>query len=367
MTGRLVSRNLNHRPIRTGLTVLAVAVEVAMVLIIVGLSDGLLEDSERRARGVGADILMRPSFTQGSERPTGADIPQAMLDRLPELFPEIEQTIGTTLVAEGGLLTTTGVNWAEFDRMAGGIRYIEGGPMRANYDAIVDEVYAEMNEVVVGDTVKLLNQDFRLVGIVESGKMSRVFIPLDTMQELMGWNGKLTQVYVKLHDSEQVDAVVEKIHAVPQLARFPTFAIERFLQQNAASVESMAGPFLNIIVVIAGVIGFLVVFLSMYTAVLERTREIGILKALGASKTWIMSVIFRETLAATALGVAAGLALGFTGKALIESYMPLLSVALSSGWMVNGAIIALVGSTLGTWYPANKAASQDALAALSYD
>ena len=68
MINHMVVRNLLHRPIRTVLSVLAVAVEVAMILMIVGVSEGLLSESQRRSRGVGADIVIRPSTSSAAMR-----------------------------------------------------------------------------------------------------------------------------------------------------------------------------------------------------------------------------------------------------------------------------------------------------------
>ena len=71
MINRLVIRNLFHRPVRTGLTILAVALEVMMILMMVGVSEGLLRESQRRTRGVGADILIRRrSAARPSPAPT---------------------------------------------------------------------------------------------------------------------------------------------------------------------------------------------------------------------------------------------------------------------------------------------------------
>ncbi len=365
MINHMVVRNLLHRPIRTALSVLAVAVEVAMILMIVGVSEGLLWESHQRSRGVGADIVIRPSTSSAAMRLSTADIPEKLVDKLTQTFPEIEIATGTTLTSLGDLQTITGVDWERFERMAGGVRYFEGGPMAGPYDAIVDEVYAKYKKAKVGDKLDLLNHEFRITGIVETGKMSRIFIPIETMQELMGWQGRLSQVYLKLHDPAATQQVIGKIRAL--LPTYPIYALEELLSQASADLRSMSSQFINVIIGIAVLIGFMVVLLSMYTSILERTREIGILKAMGASRTYIIRIVMRETIMVCAAGILAGYGFSYGAKAAVEAYFPLVTVLILPSWLFWGAVIAVIGSLLGAFYPATKAASQDPIEALAYD
>lgn len=365
MINRMVVRNLLHRPIRSGLSVLAVAVEVAMILLIVGLSEGLLHDSQQRTRGVGADIMIRPSTSSAAMSLSTADIPEALREKLPEMFPEIRLAVGTTILTPGELQTITGVDWDAFTQMAGGVRYIEGGPMAGPYDAVVDEIYARYKKIQAGDTLPLLNQQFRVAGVVESGKMSRIFIPIETMQELMGWQGKLSQIYLKLHDPADTVEVVEKIRVI--LPNYPVFAMEEFLSQAAANIREMSSQFVNLIIGIAVVIGFIVVLLSMYTAILERTREIGVLKSLGASKAYIVGIVMRETVLVCVCGILLGVAIGYGVQQAVHALFPLISVLISAQWLLRGALIAFAGAILGSMYPALRAARHDPIHALTYD
>lgn len=365
MINRMVVRNLLHRPVRTVLSVLAVAVEVAMILMIVGVSEGLLWESQQRSRGVGAHIVIRPSTSSAAMRLSTADIPQKLVDKLVDTFPEIEIATGTTLTSLGDLQTITGVDWERFERMAGGVRYFEGGPMEGPYDAIVDEVYAKYKKAKAGDKLDLLNHEFRITGIVETGKMSRIFIPIATMQELMGWDGRLSQVYLKLHDPADTQQVIGKIRAL--LPTYPIYALEELLSQASADLRSMSSQFINVIIGIAVLIGFMVVLLSMYTSILERTREIGILKSMGASRTYIIRIVMRETMMVCTAGILTGYGFSYGAKAAIEAYFPLITVLILPAWLLWGAVIAVIGSLLGAFYPATKAARQDPIEALAYD
>jgi putative ABC transport system permease protein len=115
-------------------------------------------------------------------------------------------------------------------------------------------------------------------------------------------------------------------------------------------------------------VGFLVVFLSMYTAVVERTREIGILKALGAKPWLIIDLLMREAVLLALVGWVLGVVMALIAKALIVSLAPAsMNVINVPDFWPWAALIALTGAVLGAIYPGVKAARHDAIEALSYE
>ena len=143
--------------------------------------------------------------------------------------------------------------------------------------------------------------------------------------------------------------------------------MEALLSQAAADLRAMASQTIDVIIGIAITIGFLVVMLSMYTSVLERTREIGILKSMGASKAYITQIVMRETLIMCAVGIIVGSLLTYGIKEAVEIYFPLVAVLIRPSWLFWGAFIAVLSSLGGSLYPAAKAARQDPIEALAYD
>ncbi len=363
MIHRLVLRNLAHRPIRTGLTILALAVEVMMIVMMTGVSEGLLQETLRRTRGVGADILVRPEITGATI--SGADISDKLPGMLMERYPQISQVMGSTVFTPGNLQTITGVDWEELSVMSGGIAIFEGRTFQDSFEAVIDEVYAEQEEIGVGETIMLMGHEFEVSGIVETGKMSRVFIPLKTMAELQGWQGRYSQVYVKLHDPALALDLIEELRAL--LPDHHVVSVEAFLANTATNVRHLSSQFVNVIIAIAVVIGFIVVMLAMYTAILERTKEIGILKAIGASKAYVCSVVLRETVAVSAVGIVLGYGLSVLGQRMVAVKYPLIPVLLIPGWMVWAAALTIVGAIGGAMYPALKAARADPCEILTYE
>lgn len=364
MINRLVLNNLRHRPVRTLLSILAIGVEVTMVLTLVGLSYGMLEESNRRTRGVGADVIIRPPGTSVLSL-SSAPMPEAMVNYLGKQ-EHVQLVVGTVVHPLVFPESVTGVNLTEFAEMSGGFRFIQGGPFEKPGDVVVDEYYARQNKLRAGGEMELMNRQWRITGIVEPGKLSRIFVDLKELQELTATEGKLSQIYMKLDDHGNTEKVIAKLKA--ELSDYNIYSTEELV--SLISVNNIPGlrAFIAVIIGLAIVIGFLVVFLSMYTAVLERTREIGILKAIGASPGYVLSVMLRETVILAIAGSILGILLSFGSRWLIHALVPAsLQQNIMPDWWPWTTLIALTGALLGTLYPAWKAASQDTIEALAYD
>jgi len=129
----------------------------------------------------------------------------------------------------------------------------------------------------------------------------------------------------------------------------------------------MLSAFIDTVIGIATVIGFLVIFQSMYTAVMERTREIGILKSMGASRAYVVGIVLRETSVLAVIGIIVGIAASFALSAVLEARFPTLDFVIDLPYVWKAVIIAFIGAILGALYPALKAASKDPIDALAYE
>jgi len=126
-------------------------------------------------------------------------------------------------------------------------------------------------------------------------------------------------------------------------------------------------PFIRSMIVVGVAISFLVVLLTMYTIVMEKTREIGILKALGASRIAILKLIVQETLLMAGMGTAFGLACTYLVREILRLTTPTLTILISQGWVFRAIVLALVGAIAGALYPAYRAALIDPVDALAYE
>jgi putative ABC transport system permease protein len=211
--------------------------------------------------------------------------------------------------------------------------------------------------------VQLFERPFRIVGIYEPPGGGRIKIPLTTMQDQEGADGRASAILVAANDPAQQDALAARIRE-----RFPDDQIifTRDLPEIYASGVPALNVFIKVVVGVATAISMLVILLAMYTTVTERTRQIGILKALGMSKTKIAWVIEQEAIVVSLLGVTVGVALTYIAR-LGVTRMTTLVVDIEPRWVAIALLVGLAGGTFGALYPALRAARQDAVDALSYE
>jgi len=139
------------------------------------------------------------------------------------------------------------------------------------------------------------------------------------------------------------------------------------MSQITSSALPGLDTFINVMVGLAVGIGFLVTFLSMYTTIIERTREIGVLKSLGASKPYIVEIVLSETSLLCLGGIAVGIGLSFLVRVAVLARWPGMTILITPRWMVLAGVIALVGGLLGAFYPAWLASRKDPVEALAYE
>jgi putative ABC transport system permease protein len=362
LVNRLVFENLKHRPVRTLVSAVAIGVQVTLVLTLVGLSRGMVGDMLERMRGVGADIVIRPP--NSSLFSFSSTFPEGIL-RVARNRPETEIATGIFIYPIGGVDSVTGIDLAELNAMSGGFRYVEGGPFRQPNEILVDSYYAAANHLHAGDTIEVMNLKWRVSGIVEPGKMSRMFVELRHLQDLAANTARLSTIYVKLKDPAETNAV--KAALKKELEGYPIYSMQDLISLVTDANVPMLRKFTDVVIGIGTLVGFLIVFLSMYTAVLERTREIGVLKALGASPGLILSVLLRETVLLALGGSALGIVMSFGARWLITALVPTMIEAIVPGWWPIAAGISVFGALGGALYPGLKAARQDVIDALAYE
>ncbi|HEY2859216.1 MAG TPA: FtsX-like permease family protein [Terracidiphilus sp.] len=373
---KLVFANLLHRPLRSIISVLAVAIEVIMILSIVGIFMGMLNDQKQRTNGTGADLMMRPSNTSAFNGVSGAPMSARLAEPLRNLpHVAVVAPVITHLNTGASIEILYGIDYDTFDALKPFV-FVSGNKFAGPNDVIVDDVFAGPNSknpatgrpYVVGDSIDLLNTSFRICGIVEHGKGGRKLIPIDTMGALLGGaQGKASIFYIKVDDPKNDQAVIEEIRSVRGLADYPVQTMQEWLSEMTPEKLPGFNLALNIVTGIAVVVGFLVIFQSMYTAVLERTREIGILKSMGASKSTIVTVVLREATVVAILGIVVGTVGVYAVRALLLHAFPTQHFEITTLWVAQGAAIAFIGSLCGALYPAWMAARKDPIDALAYE
>lgn len=367
MMNKMVVANLVHRPTRSFIAMSAIALEVTMILLVVALFYGLLNGSKESQLGVGADLMVMPPGASSLIGMSGAPISikvGEVLGRTPHVVSAVPVIWWFT---QKPLEIIYGIDLASYDTLPPKFRYLSGGPFQGRYDVIVDDFFAGMYHKKVGDTTKILDHDFRICGIVPHGKGCRKCLPLATMQDLVSAEGHASVFYLKVDDPANLDQTAKAIQEIPGMEKYSVRSMQEYL--STMTPDNLPGFDLaiKIVISVAVVVGFLVIFQSMYTAVMERTREIGILKSLGASKWYIVNVILRETVLLAVVGIVAGIVISMVTRRIIMFERPVLRLFWSNEWVLRATLIAIAGALAGALYPAFKAAQRDPIDALAYE
>src|ERR1700731_613297 len=367
MMNRLIVANLVHRPIRSLISIVAIALEVSLILLIAGLAYGIMNDSKNRTAGIGADVIVQPPGSSFLAGISGAPVPVRVADILRKM-PHVTVVSPVTwqLTSSGALEVIDGIDLPRFEALGGPFQYVAGGPFRGASGALVDDYIARQKHVKVGDTMEILNHPFRVAGIVENGRGARKFLPITTLQDLIGAKDKASVFYVKLDDPANAEAVVNEVKSQPGMEKYSVQSTEEYLSMMTPSRLPGFRPFIGVVIGVSLIIGFLVIFQSMYAAVMERTREIGILKAIGASKFYIVNAILRETGLLAVAGMTLGVGFSFAASWAIRHRFPLVQVVVTGDWVLRSMLVAVLGAVAGALYPAFKAAGKDPIEALGH-
>jgi putative ABC transport system permease protein len=356
-----------HRPARTVVSVLGIAVGVLLIVFTVGLSNGTMRERGKREGNVGAEIMFRASGSLGL---SGTESFRLQSD----LRNEIARVQGVKSVVELGQNSVaakdnnTGnrlIDGIDFDDYASvvGIDIVEGRKLESGDEAIIDTGFQQQKKYKLGDKISLYERDFTIVGTYEPAAGARIKIPLKTMQQQLGAEGKVTAFLVKVEQPQTEREIATRLHELfPDHQIVLTSEIEELYMQGFPALN----VFLNVFIGVAAVISALVILLTMYTTVTERTRQIGIMKSLGMSNAGIGWTITQEALLISLCGITAGIVLTYVLRFALTQ-ITTLEVEMS-GWVIGLTfVVGLIGGALGGLYPAMRAARLDAVEALSYE
>jgi putative ABC transport system permease protein len=362
----LVLSNITHRPARTAVSILGTGVGVLLIVFTVGLAHGVLREHGRRESNIGAEIMVRASgslsFGGGSPfmLPATRAAEIAGIEGVRAATP-LGQTLDRSDTGFGSRLID-GIEFDEYAKLTG-ISIREGAKLTGGDQAIIDPVWQQQRHAAVGSTVQLFERPFTIVGVYEPPGGGRIKIPLATMQDQEGGDGRASAILVACTDPAKQEDVAARIRE-----RFPDDQIifTRDLPEIYASGVPALNVFIKVVVGVAAAISMLVILLAMYTTVTERTRQIGILKSLGMSKSAIAWVIEQEAIIVSLLGVSVGVLLTLAARFAVMRVTS-LTVEVEPRWIGVALAVGLISGSLGALYPALRAARQDAVDALSYE
>jgi putative ABC transport system permease protein len=276
--------------------------------------------------------------------------------------------------ARWGIEQIDGVDWAPFSAM-NEMNIVQGrAPVSFQYkidqetndlmppnEVLLDERNFAENNHALGDSIEILGDQYKIVGVFSPPSGARIKLSLGAMQKALKAENKCTYILVKLKAGADVDAVAARID---ETLPGNKINLTRDLIIDAQDRIPGLNTFLRVLVGLGAFVSTIFVLLSMYTTITERRKEIGILKSLGASKSFIIKVIEGEAFFIGVLGVLFGFAVSFGTAFLIQRQFE-LKFEFSSGWVITAIIIAVGGSLFGALYPAWRASDIDPVLVLT--
>jgi putative ABC transport system permease protein len=361
----LITANIRSRPTRTIISILAVALGVILLLVIGGFAKGTLNDYLNRTLSLGADFIF-----QEPESSIFYALSDATLNE--KFAPEILKVPGVAAVTPVlskmsasyfGLVF--GIDWITYNQFPGRLHIVSGRASLTDDEVIVDKSFADAKKLTPGMKLNVLNHEFAVSAICRPGAIVRVFVPLKTFQKLNGTLDKVTIMFIKAAPQADLDKVEKALRK-----RFWGYSIIRADNPDLLLAEArLPGlkEFRWVLITVSMMLSFMVILLAMYTTIFERTREIGILKSLGASQRFIVGMILKESAIICSLGSVLGIVASEIIREAIIARFPMAQVSMTTGDWIRGLMLGLLAGTLGALYPAYKAARMDPVKALSYE
>lgn len=363
----MIIRNLLRRSVRSGLTLLGIAIGVAAVVALGAIAEGIGANFATAVGGSNNDLLI-----------TQADTLDPALSSLDETVGERLKGVAGVAQVEPGVYTWVSTEELPLFLLFGypigstamqHYRIVEGKPVSGPGQIIVGRRATESIDMAVGDNLRLYGTPYRVVGIYETGQgmeESGGVLTLEDAQTVAQYERKVSLYEVGLRRGEDVDGVVRRIEEM-QLDLKVGKTSERETDQQ---YEQLLQGFAWSVAAIAIFIGGLGMMNSMVMSVLERTREIGALRALGWSRRRVVWIILGESLTLSVAGGVVGILLGI-GLALLAGRIPGMGLILSGTFtpaiFIQGMATALVLGLVGGLIPAWRAAGLRPVEALSYE
>jgi putative ABC transport system permease protein len=362
--GGMIVRNLVRRRTRSLLTVLGIGIAVASVVALSGLAKGFGEQFNSIGRGGGVDLMALEAGISDMQFSAIDDRVAKAIAALPEVKSVSGIVFGFSSAENIPLLFVQG-----YQPNSDGIRHfriVEGEALSGTRQALVGRTAADAMGLSVGESVNVLGSRFRVVGLFETGvafEDSAMVISLREAQALFGGPHKVGFLGIALRDPRQADSVLRELEE-----RFPEISVSKTSEFSESlpdlqAMDAMIGA-ISFLAVLVGGIGMMnTVFMSVF----ERTREIGVLRALGWRKGRVLGMIMKESLLLSAVGGLVGILLGMGLGNLFPLLLATLEPYFSGELLVRALLLALALGAIAGLYPSWWASRLDPLEALRYE
>jgi putative ABC transport system permease protein len=369
----LAKANLLARKTRSVITILGIAFSVTFIMVVVGMVNGTARDVVDRVLSIGADIMVGSSNT-GVFYPT-----EIRPGKYQEVIADIEgvNKVAPVLIESASVFNGKkafnfiyGIDFDGFTNLGKGFQFVEGRKLQEPGDLLVSMEMAELDGMKLNDTINFFNHDWKVVGIVLKSLGARFYVDRKELASITHpgtMDGDVATVfYVSRDEGVNVEELATKVGEEMGLDEW---SVQNVKDLFATIMGSPIGlqSLMAAVMAVSAFICFVIIMLSMYNSIIERTSEIGILKSIGASRKFIITLIMKEASVVLILGILTGIVFSFIAQELVQRAFPVVRVELTLQSIINATIIATIATLLGTLYPAARASNLDPVEAMSWE
>lgn len=355
-------RNLFSDWTRLAISVGGVAVAILLMLMLLGVYKGTIDISSAYVVHTDADLWVAQGGTRDMSH-TYSIIPASLADEFARIedvaavYPLVTRTMTVTINGRENSIKVMG--YQPGTGVGGPWKIAEGRGEPGPGEVVIDRVTMKTNGLRLGDTIDIEDRLYRITGVSQDTNVlifQYAFVDIEETRSFLGGD-RVNFLMVKAADASRIMQVREEIASRhPELV---VFTRDEFAVNNAAVIREGFLPILAVIVVISFIIGVAIVGLVVYSATLEKYREYGILKAVGASSLRLYGIVFEQSVLSSLIGYAAGAVLAFGVAYIVSQLVAQIYIAFAWTHFASALAAAVVMSVLASWIPIRKVNSID--------
>ncbi|MFN2504537.1 MAG: ABC transporter permease [Acidimicrobiales bacterium] len=351
-------KNLSGERTRFAMSVVGVAFSVVLIITLRALYWGVIDEATRYVRTTGADLWVAQAGSPGdflqarSVLPAAAEADIKRVTGVAGASPLLSRPVGFRLGGRDTDLFLLGVapvgqpGWPEA---------VASGDSRppGRGEVVIDRVFAKNFDVQTGDVLPIGPKGLKVAAIVGGGNAFAyqfAWAHFDDVAAMVGVDGFVSYFLVRTAAGEDADAVGRRIEQ--QVGGTEVFAGTELADRNADNLREGFLPVLWVLVIVAFVVGTIIIGLIIYTATVEKSREYGVLKAIGFSNRRLYAVVFQQSLLAATAGFLLGCIISVVLGPAIEEIVPVFVTQIRPGDIVFAGVGALGMALLASFVPA---------------